>query len=101
MSTIELPKPAWLVAALDQLLARLDQTTGGALATLGFDVVLIPLTEPPENATPQEHARWEYTCDNCGLYSKEELRTGTVGLDHHGLQLVVGLGACQTCWRLP
>lgn len=53
--------PAWLVAAADQrvtLIERQDLPVGG--------VILTPLKEPGPNATLEELAKWERSCDACG-----------------------------------
>lgn len=91
--------PAWLKAAVDQRLALMDEGIGiKTMASMaGANVVFTFLTEPSENAGPLEVKYWEYACDNCGKYSKTDVTTGTVVLDHDGTNVVVQFGACSAC----
>lgn len=92
--------PSWLTAALDQRLAQMDTATGGALPLMQFDMVLMPLTEPEEDATPAERERWEFTCDNCGKYAPSTMLSGDITVVHRGMTMAITLGACPECWEL-
>jgi len=102
MTEIEEPTPPWLTAKIDQRVALMLDTLGPAVS--GFDeytVVMTPLTEPEEDATPAEIQRWERACDNCGRYCHvgENFFTGHLVRDVEGHQVIFMFGACPECAR--
>jgi len=70
-------------------------------------VIFTYLTEPSENATDEETARFERTCDRCGTYvppepegedeSKAPFFTGQPTFDVNGVQVIILFGVCARC----
>lgn len=93
-------EPAWLIAKVDQRLAQMSQamdTPEGRFALSLTDIVLTPLAEPPEGATPLEFERWDKTCDNCGKHCPTSLYTGHVMRLHLGTRVNLTFGVCPEC----
>lgn len=90
--------PAWLSAAVDQLLARMQSEVPPA-AFAGYNVVMTPLTEPPEGASDAVIERYERTCDNCGAYCPDTVPfyTGAVRRTLGSTPVEVTFGACERC----
>ena len=59
--------PPWLTALVDQRLALMAEHLTGLPFNPG-QLIMSPLTEPDENATDAERARWDRTCDRCGKF---------------------------------
>jgi hypothetical protein len=99
MSGIIAKEPAWLLAKVDQRLALMREKLGDeGITLLGLaDVVITPLTEPPENATQQQIATWDKSCDNCGRLCPTRLVTGQVVRMLDKIQVTFFFGACPRC----
>jgi hypothetical protein len=92
----------WLKAALDQRLAGLEERMPpGVAAILGFDIVTLTLTEPAEDATPEEIKKWDETCDHCGKYVPGELYSGRGTWERAGTPVIIFFGCCADCKVLP
>lgn len=94
--------PAWLRARVDQLLARLNEATGGPAGTAALrgkaNVLMLMLTEPPENATEAQLEAWERTCDSCGTVCLDSPFWGGQHTESwHGIQVIIGFGICADC----
>lgn len=90
-------QPAWLVAAVDQRLALMLDHLPPLTRPGPGTVIMTPLSEPNENATAEEWARWERTCDRCHTYvpDDEPFYTGHVQREHRdGFTVVVMFGVC-------
>jgi hypothetical protein len=95
---VAIPEPAWLLVLADQ---RAALVKAAGVTALGFDVVLTPLTEPPENATQTELDIWERSCDNCKGFFPTTLHTGVVRRIINGKPVEFLFGVCPTCKELP
>lgn len=98
MSTTDPDLPAWLTAKVDQRLAMFEQVLGGQLEQL--HIVMAPLSEPDEDASPEEFEQWDRTCDNCGRYCKEPLEFYTGGVVRYlkdGQPVHLTFGVCKDC----
>lgn len=100
--------PQWLIAAADQRLAEMTEKGAKHLASLmKADALSLFLTEPPEGATREERALWEFRCDNCGADMSErqdDFWSGAYTPGHNTtgkLTVIIGWGACRTCRFLP
>jgi hypothetical protein len=95
-------EPAWLRAAVDQRLALMVQTMGGKLPSNVANVIVTPLTEPPEGAAygpGTEAERWERSCDNCDAYCGDEDKFyfGQATRFRDGMRVEFTFGACANC----
>lgn len=90
---VESINPAWLMAAIDQRIAKVDEALGSNIPEA---IVMTMLTEPEGDNSE----RWERTCDNCGTFVPEgtEFFTGTVsGKLRTGMPIVITFGSCRAC----
>lgn len=91
MTTTE---PAWLTAKADQLLARMElalKTNIPPAKTL----IMVQLTEPPEDATLEQLLAWDRTCDACGKVCVHDFWTGhTTRTMRSGHRVNITFGAC-------
>lgn len=101
MNEIIMDQPPWLLAKIDQLVARMKESGASKeyFDTIGIEVVLVMLTEPPEGATDDEVARWEASCDNCGRWSPRDLMSGSATRHAFGRRLLIGFGVCPVCFK--
>lgn len=94
-------EPAWLLAAVDQHLARIKGTVGTNLDRLTevMPIITTPLTEPAPGASKEEMERWERVCDNCGTYVEEGVIffTGSVQRTIGKMPVLIFFGCCRTC----
>lgn len=95
---------AWLVAAVDQLFAKADDHPAFAAIAEATrpDVIFMMLKEPGDEAAdwgPEEWAKWEFTCDNCGVYvpNRNNFWSGQYLRKHKGWKIIVGYGCCRKC----
>ena len=66
-----------------------------------YALVLIPLTEPDENATPAEREAWETSCDRCGAQCLGmDFHTGAVTVRPYGRDVTLTFGLCERCQKL-
>lgn len=118
--------PIWLTAKVDQRLALMEEAIGDVVEEsiqlfhrlTGFkpaaevdmikqmmhgNVMMTPLTEPDEGSSPEEIARWERTCDNCGAFvpDGELFYTGQLVREFHGEQVILIFGVCPVCKEAP
>lgn len=98
--------PSWLLAKLDQRVARIEEAAGAginAFSKAGHEpVVMTPLTEPDDFGVSMD--AWERTCDNCGVHTPEgqEFYTGNAPRKLKGGQLIIlTFGMCAKCKGLP
>lgn len=90
--------PPWMVAAVDQLIASIDDRNLEAVIVPGqVDVILTTLTEPPDDVPTEE---WDFTCDCCGVHFPGNIRTGHVARLHKGVPIFIFWGACEPCLGL-
>lgn len=90
--------PSWLKAAIDQRLALMNEALQ-IQQLKGINIVMTPLTEPPEGATEAEYKRWDQACDNCGNVG--DLYTGHATKDVGLIQVIITFGTCARCKDLP
>lgn len=88
-------EPAWLKAAIDKRVAPFSEIPGLA----HWPLVLTTLTEPDEDASEEERARWERTCDRCGKHCPNVFYTGTATRIVQGVDVIVTFGMCVQCSR--
>jgi len=118
--------PAWLIAAVDQRLALMEEAIGETVAegiemfhaltgyrpgedvdvvskVMAGDIMMTPLTEPREGASKEELDRWERSCDNCGTWCPDGqlFFTGQMVRDFHGSQVIIIFGMCPLCKDTP
>jgi hypothetical protein len=97
--------PAWVVAKVDQRLAlmadMLSRFGNPAPALAEYGLMMTPLSEPDEGATPDEYKIWDRSCDNCGRYCPGDFFTGSVTRTKWGTQIVFTFGTCPECKELP
>lgn len=95
MSTL-LPLPAWAIAKVDQKLALMEST----LPLLPKAAAIVTaLTEPPEDATPEQFKTWNRTCDCCETYvpPASTFYTGQLLYTHNGQRIHFSFGICEMC----
>jgi hypothetical protein len=117
--------PAWLNAKADQRLALMsesvqevldetaaivEQVTGTKVQMavdvgrwLAGDIMMTPLTEPPEGSSKEVFDRWERSCDNCDAYvpAGDAFYTGQLVRDWSGTQVIIVFGICERCKDAP
>jgi hypothetical protein len=94
--------PAWLMAAVDQRIALMDEIAGD-LPLLAGDrtLVMTPLTEPKEGATQEEFEAWNRMCDRCGKDCRgSDFYTGHLHRMWKGTKLLFTFGVCPECKAL-
>lgn len=97
--------PTWLVAMVDQRVAFMREQMGPAGWEMAkhLDVLMTPLTEPVEDATPAQHQRWDHSCDKCGKYCPDEGRLHYAYVEYKldGVKVIIFFGACteHATWR--
>jgi hypothetical protein len=90
-------RPPWLTAKVDQRLALMAQMMGPSLDLTPDDFLLLtPLTEPKEGASPEEMVAWDHMCDNCSRVTPL-LQTGHIQLKFHGKNVIITFGCCPDC----
>lgn len=99
-------EPPWLSAAVDQRIAFMRDKMGElgwAMIRKQLALLMTPLTEPDEGSSPEEIARWERTCDNCGAFvpDGELFYTGQLVREFHGEQVILIFGVCPVCKEAP
>jgi len=95
-------EPAWLTAKIDQRIAMMKDVLGPAVEGFAdYNVVMTPLTEPPEGASEVAVAMWDGSCDNCGRFCPTLLWTGKSEREVAGVRVVITFGACPQCSGLP
>lgn len=90
-----MPAPAWLVAAVDQRLALLEEKFSNIPLTR--TLVMSPLEEPLEGATEEEYQQWERSCSHCKVYCPPEtkFRTGHAeAMLKSGTPVLLCFGVC-------
>lgn len=96
MKHTPITNPPWVVAKIDQRLAK----AGTVLPALPVNaVILMALTEPPDNCTPAQYKTWDRSCDCCGVYVPDtgNFYTGQSMYDHHGQRIRFTFGVCEMC----
>ena len=99
----EHPSPPWLIAAVDQVVARMAHQLGVPVDSTDtplaqYGLIMVPLKEPHEGATAKDFERWERTCDNCGKVCIDEpFWSGAYQRPAWGALLLIGYGACKDC----
>jgi hypothetical protein len=90
--------PIWLDAKVDQRLAQMQEAMPIPVmaAATGAHVIMVTLTEPDEDATPEQIQQWNLTCDNCGKVDPV-LHTGHMERRVDGVLVVITMGACASC----
>lgn len=87
--------PAWLQAKIDQRMALVAD----AVPSADWPVIVTPLTEADENATPLQRQQWDRTCDACGKhcpYPREDFYTGHVQRTREdGVLVLMFYGVCK------
>lgn len=95
MNAVCEPEPAWLVAALDQKVALIQEQMSPF--DLPAPIVLTHLSEPED--TGISAAEWERTCDNCGAYCPPGagFYLGQAVRYLGSTQVLISYGSCPTC----
>lgn len=88
----------WLEAKVDQLLAKMNERLPHGLR-LDVDLIVTPLTEPPEFSTPDQRLLWDITCDNCGKVCSDGIYTGAAYRELRGTRVCITFGCCGPCGR--
>lgn len=91
-------EPAWFTHKVDQLLAKINHLAP-ALPP-GMDALMAMLEEPREDATPEEHERWQRSCSNCGAYCPDPVPyyVGHIMRKHKtGTPVAIIFGTCLSC----
>ena len=87
--------PAWLQAKVDQRMALVAE----AVPAADWPVIVTPLSEAPEDATPEQRRRWDRTCDCCGRYCpypREDFYTGQLQRTRpDGVLVLMFFGVCK------
>jgi hypothetical protein len=66
-----------------------------------YTVVMLMLTEPPEEATKEERDAWETQCDRCGAQCKgKDFHTGSLTPNQFGGRINITFGLCPACKTL-
>lgn len=92
-------EPPWLQSLVDQRLAQIKEATGGATFK-GFNIIMVFLTEPPENASNLQMAAWDKTCDKCSRYAGDDIVGAHVQRVWDTVNVVIAFGLCPDCFRL-
>lgn len=92
--------PSWLTAAVDQRLALINDIKKSSPLP-GFDIIIVQLTHPPDDVTPEQFEVWDHSCDNCGKLCENDLRTGHYQASVDGQKVAVTFGCCTSCAELP
>lgn len=94
--------PSWLIAKIDQRVARIEEAAGegiNAFSLGGLEpLVVTPLTEPQDWGLTMDE--WERSCDNCGVVTPEgrEFYTGNmIRKLKHGQLISITFGTCRAC----
>lgn len=90
-------EPPWLQAKVDQRIALMKEKLGNLPQALDVGIIMMPLTEPTEHATPDEMLAWERSCDNCLVFCAGDFYTGHVSRNWGGQQIVITFGVCPVC----
>lgn len=99
----QVPEPPWLTAKADQRLALLEHRSKALAITKfmgSYDLLMMPLTEPPEFAAENDVRRWDRTCDGCNQWQNSfaKFYTGFVQrTTSWGQQVTFTYGACHSC----
>ncbi len=95
-------EPSWLTAKVDQRVQLLGDVVPLKVHVIP-GLIMLTLSEPPEDASQAEADRWERTCDNCGTYCPDEtlFYTGVCQREKDGKQVLVAFGSCPRCKDLP
>lgn len=89
-------EPTWLTSMIDQRLTLMrDHLPRQAPEEL--PLLMTPLTEPPEDATPAQIEQWDHSCDNCGRYVGTALHCGHVQRTLDRYQVIIMFGCCDDC----
>jgi hypothetical protein len=92
-------EPGWLVSAVDQRLALLEEQLEAIGARDQYDIVVTSLTPDPGG---DEHNIWDKSCDHCGNYLPDTILSGYVNRrTKAGVRVQIHLGACSACAVLP
>lgn len=90
--------PAWLTAKADQRIALLDETKLPQYMQGENTAIVMALTEPGPDATPEQRATWERTCDNCGKDCKDDgFWTGSIETAKGTVTVLLTFGVCANC----
>lgn len=88
-------EPAWLTAAVDQVIAKAEAHGAFDVAREGnYAVVSLFLVDLPED--PADVPAWENSCDRCGKVVSD-LVAGSSERVRDGIQVNVTFGVCQEC----
>jgi len=87
---------AWM---RETVAARLNQMPAIKRAAVHYEIVMLMLTEPPEDATKEERDRWETQCDRCGKQCEpgQDFHTGSLTPNEFGGRIAITFGLCDAC----
>jgi hypothetical protein len=86
---------------VDQRVAEIREILDGNKNNKLTDVIVLLLTDPPENATLWQHQHWVFACDNCNEFHQNDLFSGRYELVIEGRTVVLCFGACAACMAAP
>jgi hypothetical protein len=82
----------------------MEAATRGATGALAgqYSIVMLMLTDPPEDSTEEQRKAWETTCDRCGTLCKpgEDFHTGSLTPNVYGGRINITFGLCSACKAL-
>lgn len=95
-------EPAWLTSLIDQRVALVEDKIGDIV--LDTNIIMTPLTEPPEGASERALKRWDRSCDNpgCHRYCSDPQPFFTLHVVRtlrHGTKVYMTAGLCADCKR--
>lgn len=92
--------PPWLLSAIDQRLAVLEHELPPGIFEAS-DHIITPLSVPPLDHTPEDHIRWERSCDCCNTHCPEHgqppFYITSIELAFKNKSIVVTFGVCDDC----
>ncbi len=92
-------EPSWLISAVDQRMALLEQQLDAIGAHGMYDAIVTPLTPDPGG---DQHETWNKSCDHCGGHFPDTILSGYVTRQTKDKVLVqIHLGVCPACAVLP
>jgi len=90
----------WMREKIAERLSLAMPTLRVAKAT-HYALVMIPLTEPDEDASEGERDIWEFACDRCGADCRgKDFHTGAVTVEPEGQRVTFTFGLCEACHKL-
>lgn len=79
-------------------MALVEEHVTSAAVGLPLPLIVTPLTEPPEGASPKQYDKWDRTCDCCGRHCPwpRDFYTGHVQRNTKtGLLVIISFGVCK------